>query len=57
MISLDIDDNELNESKKEAFNALVEDEKLKSISMKISTKRNTAIDKLIERKCFICNSL
>jgi hypothetical protein len=39
------------------FKEMVADAKRQTNNMELSTKRNTAIDKLLDRKCYVCNSL
>ena len=36
---------------------MVEREKRNTMNMSVSMKRNTAIDRVIERKCYTCNTL
>jgi hypothetical protein len=39
------------------FKEMVADAKRQTNNMEQSMKRNTAIDKLLDRKCYVCNSL
>lgn len=39
------------------FLKMVQNEKRNTMSLSIHIKRNTAIDRLIERKCYTCNTL
>jgi len=39
------------------FEQLVMEEKRKSMSLSVHIKRNTAVDRIVERKCYKCNSL
>ena len=45
------------EVKAEVFQELVKEAKKLSMSLDLSRKRNTAIDKLLDRQCYTCNSL
>jgi len=46
------------ESKPEkTFEQLVVDEKRKSMSLSVQIRRNTAVDRILEKKCYNCNSL
>jgi hypothetical protein len=39
------------------FKEMVADAKRQTNNMELSMKRNTVIDKLLDRKCYVCNSL
>jgi hypothetical protein len=39
------------------FQKMVSNEKRNTLSLSMHIKRNTAIDRVIERKCYTCNAL
>jgi len=45
------------EQEKQYYNELKKEEMQRSASMSIHLRRNTAIDRVLERKCFDCNSM